>query len=63
MDYCYNEMCPFRKSRYRNENDCVCTTCPNRVYEKCDVIVSDHTLSSDEIQKWRITIRCEYNEM
>lgn len=48
---CLKRGCPFRVNETNNPHRCECTACPNRcVYDR--VIVSDHTLSDEELRKF-----------
>lgn len=48
---CVNHGCPFRVNETRNPNRCECTACPNKCTNDV-IIVSDHTLSEEELRKF-----------
>lgn len=46
---CFNYLCPFRMNESSNPNQCGCVTCQRR--ETGDyIIVSNHTLSQEELR-------------
>ena len=47
---CFNNGCPFRVNATSNVNRCECTACPNRCANDV-IIVSDHTLTEEELKR------------
>lgn len=47
---CFNHGCPFRVNETSNANRCECTACPNKCTNDV-IIVSDHTLTEEEIKR------------
>lgn len=48
---CFNRICPFRQNTTSNSNRCECLACQNRCKEPVTHIVSNHTLTADEIAR------------
>lgn len=48
---CFNHSCPFRVNETSNANRCECAACQNRCKEPVTYIVSNQTLTADEIAR------------
>lgn len=48
---CYSKDCQFRNNGYGDILKCICSACPNRVYEQYAVVTSNKTLSEKELEK------------
>lgn len=48
---CFNHLCPFRQNTTSNCNRCECLACQNRQKEPVTYIVSNRTLTADEIAR------------
>ena len=48
---CYNHLCSFRQNTTSNCNRCECLACQNREKEFVTYIVSNQTLTADEIAR------------
>lgn len=48
---CFNHLCPFRQNTTSNCNHCDCLACQNRWKESVTYIISNHTLTADEIAR------------
>lgn len=48
---CFNKLCPLRQNTTSNCNFCNCLMCQNRWKEPVTYIVSNHTLTAEEIAK------------
>ena len=48
---CFNHLCPFRQNTTSNCNRCDCLACQNRWEEPVTYIISNHTLTADEITR------------
>lgn len=48
---CFNYNCPFRQNTTSNHNRCDCLACQNRCEEPVTYVISNHTLTADEIAR------------
>ena len=48
---CFNHRCPFRQNTTSSLNRCECVMCPHRIETQVTYVVSNRTLTEDEIAK------------